>query len=243
MTTEHPIPGPLRDFVGYGRRTPRVYWPNGAAVALNFAINQEEGSEYSKGDGDKRHETMAEIPYAMPAEYRDLDVESVFEYGSRAGIWRLLRLFDEYGIKITILACALAVERNPETGNWFRETGHEPCSHGWRWEEPWLLSRDEEREHIRLAVESLEKTCGERPVGWFCRYGPSINTRELLAEEGGFLYDSDAFNDDLPFFTEVNGKRHLVLPYTHVYNDGRYVLAPGYWAGPVKLNETVGRRI
>ena len=222
------IKGPQRDLVGYGRHAPKVRWPNGASLALNLAVNVEEGSEYSKAEGDDRHESLAEIPYTMPTEYRDLDVESVFEYGSRAGVWRLLRLFDEYGIKTTIYACAVALERNPEVGPWIREAGHEPCSHGWRWEEPWLLSREEEREHMQWAIESIERTCGKRPVGWFCRYGPSVNTRELLVDEGGFLYDSDAFNDDLPYFTEVRGKRHLVIPYTHVHNDGRYVLGPGF---------------
>lgn len=220
--------GPNRDLVGYGPRPPKVYWPEGRAVAVNIVVNQEEGSEYSFGDGDDRHEVMAEIPYTMPAGYRDLDVESVFEYGSRAGFWRLFRLFREYKIQSTVYACALAVERNPETGTWIREGGHEVCCHGWRWEEPWLLSREEEREHMLMAIASLQRTCGERPVGWFCRYAPSVNTRELLVEEGGFLYDSDAFNDDLPYFTTVNGKEHLIIPYTHVQNDGRYVLSPGY---------------
>jgi peptidoglycan/xylan/chitin deacetylase (PgdA/CDA1 family) len=222
------IPGPKREFVGYGRRQPKVVWPNEATVALNLVVNYEEGSEFSKPAGDGRNEGLAEIPYVMPPEYRDLCAESVYEYGSRAGIWRLMRLFDEYGIKVTFYACAVALERNPEVGAWLREAGHEPCSHGWRWSEHWLFDREEERRQMQWAIESIEKTCGERPLGWYCRYGPSVNTRELVVEEGGFVYDADAYNDDLPYFTEVLGKRHLIVPYTLTYNDGRYVLPQGY---------------
>jgi peptidoglycan/xylan/chitin deacetylase (PgdA/CDA1 family) len=116
-------------------------------------------------------------------------------------------------------------------GQWLQEAGHEPCSHGWRWSEHWLFDREQERQHMQWAIETIEKTCGERPLGWYCRYGPSVNTRELVVEEGGFVYDADAYNDDLPYFTEVKGKRHLVVPYTLTYNDGRYVLAQGY-SGP-----------
>ena len=167
----------------------------------------------------------------MDPQYRDLCAESVYEYGSRAGIWRLMRLFDEYDVKVTFYACAVALERNPEVGQWVQEAGHEPCSHGWRWSEHWLFDREQEREHMQWAIESIERTCGERPLGWYCRYGPSVNTRELVVEEGGFVYDADAYNDDLPYFTEVKGQRHLVVPYTLTYNDGRYVLAQGY-SGP-----------
>lgn len=223
------VPGGRRDFVGYGRNPPRVRWPGDARVALNFVINYEEGSESSHPAGDGRNEAgLAEIPYAMGREYRDLAAESVYEYGSRAGIWRLQRLFDRYDFKVTFFAAAVALERNPEVGAWIRERGHEPCSHGWRWEEVWRLSREQERDHIRWAVDSIAKTCGERPRGWYCRYGPSVHTRELLVEEGGFEYDSDAYNDDLPYFTEVGGKRHLVVPYSLTYNDAKFSMPPGY---------------
>jgi len=158
----------------------------------------------------------------MPSEYRDLAAESVYEYGARAGNWRLMRLFDEFGVKTTYFACAAALERNPEVGEWIRESGHEPCSHGWRWEEHWLLDRETERQHIAWAVELIEKTCGVRPLGWYCRYGPSVNTRELLVEEGGFLYDSDAYNDELPYWKTVKGKTHLIVPYSLTNNDGKY---------------------
>jgi peptidoglycan/xylan/chitin deacetylase (PgdA/CDA1 family) len=224
------VPGPRRHFPGYGRHQPNVVWPNEAKVAVNLVVNYEEGSEYSKPAGDGRNEGLAEIPYVMDPEYRDLCAESVYEYGSRAGIWRLMRLFDEYDVKVTFYACAVALERNPEVGQWVQEAGHEPCSHGWRWSEHWLFDREQERQHMQWAIESIERTCGERPLGWYCRYGPSVNTRELVVEEGGFVYDADAYNDDLPYFTEVLGKRHLVVPYTLTYNDGRYVLPQGYSA-------------
>lgn len=222
------VPGPRRDLIGYGRHRPRVRWPDGARVALSLVLNWEEGSEQSLPAGDGRNEGLAEIPYALDPDVRDLNVESVYEYGSRAGIWRLQRMIDSFGVPITLFGSALAYESNPAVGAWVREAGHEPCSHGLRWDEPWTFTREQEAERIRQAIASIERTCGERPRGWYCRYGPSVNTRELLVEEGGFAYDSDAYNDDLPYYTEVNGSRHLVVPYTLVYNDVRYVLPPGY---------------
>ncbi|HBY92344.1 MAG TPA: allantoinase [Chloroflexi bacterium] len=221
-------PGTERDFVGYGRHIPRARWPNNARLAISLVVNYEEGSEYNIPDGDGRNEGYGEIAYAMRPDVRDLSTESIYEYGSRAGIWRLLRLFAEYDVKATFFACALALERNPAVGEAIQEYGHEPCSHGWRWDEPWEMSVEEERERIHKAVASIEKSCGVRPYGWYTRYGPGIHTRELLVEEGGFLYDSNAYNDDLPYFVRVGEKRHLVLPYTHTYNDGRFVLSPGY---------------
>ena len=235
------VPGPRREFPGYGRHVPKVVWPNDAKLVVSLCINQEEGSEYSIAAGDGRNEGLAEIPYVMPAEYRDLAAESVYEYGSRAGVFRLMRLFDEYAIDTTWFAAAVAIERNPEVGQWIQETGRvEVCSHGWRWTESWLMSREEEAEQIRWAIESFKQTCGQRPVGWYYRYGPSVNTRELLVEEGGFLYDSDAYNDDLPYFTQVKGKRHLVIPYSFVYNDGRFVLPQGF-SSPTDFVDLVKR--
>lgn len=225
------VPGPRRKYVGYGRNAPRVVWPEGARVAVSIVLNYEEGSEYSKAAGDGRNEGLAEIPYAMDPAYRDLAVESVYEYGSRAGVWRLQRLFDALDIKVTFFAAAVALERNPEVAAWLREAGHEPCSHGWRWEEVWTLSREEEKAHLEAAIKSIEETCGARPLGWYCRYGPSVHTRELLVEEGGFVYDSDAYNDDLPYYVEVKGIQHLVIPYSFTYNDARFVLPQGH-SGP-----------
>ena len=232
------LPGPRRDFIGYGRYPPRVVWPESAKVALQLVVNYEEGSEFSKPAGDARNEDFSEIAYSpIAADERDLGVESVYEYGSRAGIWRLLRIFDEYQVKVTFFAAAVAIERNPGVGQWIQESQHEPCSHGWRWTEHWRLSREQERQHIGWAIESFIRTCGQRPLGWYCRYAPSANTRELLVEEGGFVYDSDAYNDDLPYFTAVKGKRHLIVPYSLTYNDARFVQSPGY-ASPNDFFET-----
>ena len=234
------VPGPVRDFVGYGRWVPKVRWPNDARVAVSIVLNYEEGSEYSHPNGDGRNDGLTEIIYAMDERYRDLCAESIFEYGSRAGVWRLERLFTEFKIPITFYACAVALERNREVGAWLKEAGHEPCSHGWRWEEVWRLSREEEADHIHRAIASITETCGSRPVGWYCRYGPSVNTRELLVEEGGFLYDSDAYNDDLPYYVDVKGKRQLVIPYSITYNDAKFGITPSY-GSPADFLDNVRR--
>ena len=218
-----PEVGPLRDLIGYGREAPRARWPGGARVAVSLVVNYEEGSERSFAHGDGRNEGLGELSRSVDPDFRDLATESVYEYGSRAGIHRLLRLFDRYGVQCTFFAAAVALEKNPEVAAWLREAGHEPCSHGLRWAEQWHWTRSEEREQIRLAIESFERTCGERPVGWYCRWMPSVHTRELLVEEGGFLYASDAYNDDLPYYVDVNGRWHLVLPYSLTYNDVRFV--------------------
>jgi allantoinase len=219
------IPGPPRDLVGYNGRPPRVVWPDGARVAVSIVLNYEEGSERAVGDGDPDGELGgAEVSLtARPPGKRDLAMETMYEYGSRAGFWRLLDILDAYRVRCTVFACAVALERNRDAARAITARGHEPCSHGYRWEDVTLLSRAEEREHIRLAVQSIAATTGQRPLGWYCRYGPSVHTRELVVEEGGFLYDSDAYNDDLPYWTTVNGTRHLVIPYTLDANDYKFV--------------------
>jgi peptidoglycan/xylan/chitin deacetylase (PgdA/CDA1 family) len=218
------IPGPVRDMVGYNGNPPKVTWPDNARIAISLVVNYEEGSELSVGDGDKTNDRMLTEAswYPWPAGERDLAAESMYEYGSRAGFWRLMDIFDEYDVKCTFYACAVALERNRDAAKLMRERGHDVISHGWRWEDHTLLTREEEREHIRMAIESIKETTGERPIGWYCRYGPSVNTRELLVEEGGFLYDSDAYNDDLPYWTMVNGVKHLVVPYDIVANDAGF---------------------
>lgn len=223
---------PERDLVGYGDTPPQGTWPNGARLAINIVVNYEEGSERSFAMGDPDQESMTEWgSYVIPPDTRNLAMESMYEYGSRVGIWRILDILRDTGVPATIFACAVALEKNPAVARRAVADGHEFCSHGYRWEEVFRLSEDEEREHIRLAIESITKTTGKRPVGWYCRYGPSARTRRLLVEEGGFIYDSDAYNDDVPYFTEVQGKRHLVVPYTTDNNDFRFWLSPGLNSG------------
>jgi allantoinase len=217
------VSGGGRDYVGYGAEPPRVRWPGGARLALNVALNYEEGSERSFTE-DGVNESLGEIgrPVAPPA--RDMATESVYEYGSRAGVFRVLRIMDEFGMPLTMFAAAVALERNPGVCAWIRRAGHDVCGHGHRWSEDWTAGRDEERARIARAVESITRTCGRRPSGWYNRWMPSEHTRELLAEEGGFAYDSNAYNDDLPYWVRVAGRAHLVVPYTLTCNDSRYAV-------------------
>ena len=212
-----------RDFVGYGQRPPHPRWPDGARLALNLVINYEEGSEPSVPDGDAETETGLTEGGAGNVSGRDLAAESMFEYGSRVGYWRLARAFAERDLPATIMACALALERNPEVCQHIRTSRFDVCAHGWRWERHATLSEDVERDRIARTVSSLERTIGARPLGWYCRYGPSLNTRRLIVEEGGFLYDSDAYNDELPYWVEVGVRRHLVVPYSLVNNDAKFM--------------------
>jgi len=218
------VPSLDRDFVGYGANPPDPRWPGGARLAVNFVLNYEEGSEPSIADQDGFSEVgLTEVPGSpVPHGGRDLAAESMFEYGSRVGFWRLQRLFSERRLPMTIYACALALERNPNAAAAIRATGHDVCCHGWRWVEHFRLSEAEEREHIRRAVESLVRTIGTRPLGWYCRYGPSVNTRRLLMQEGGFLYDSDSYNDELPYYVLAEGQPQLVVPYTLTNNDTKW---------------------
>lgn len=224
-----PKEGPDRDFVGYGRHVPQVTWPGGARVAVSLCLNYEEGSERSYPAGDATNDASGENTRVFPPGFRNLATESIFEFGSRAGVQRLLRMFDDLDVKCTVFAAAVALKLNREVCDWMVESGHEMCSHGWRWSEQWTMTREEERERIRWAIDLFEEVCGQRPSGWYSRYGPSINTRELLVEEG-FLYDSDAYNDELPYFAKVKDKQHLVIPYSMIYNDGRY--QSGQFGGP-----------
>lgn len=221
-----------RDLIGYGAHPPNPLWPGQARIAVNFVLNFEEGSEPSIGDGDPASEAGL-TEYGGPSPVlagRDLAAEGMFGYGSRVGFWRIMRLFAERGLPMTVFGCALALERHPPAAAAIRDAGHDLCCHGWRWEKHFELSEDVERERIRRAVASLTATMGERPLGWYCRSGPSVNTRRLLVEEGGFLYDSDAYDDDLPYWTRVGDRPHLVVPYSLSTNDakfGRGVFATG----------------
>ena len=180
------VAGPKRDFVGYGRHVPKVRWPNDARVAISIVLNYEEGSEYSHANGDGRNDGLTEVIYAMDPKYRDLCAESVFEYGSRAGVWRLERLFTELKIPITFYAARWRSSATAKSPLGSRKPVTSPAATAGAGRKSWLLSRsEEEAEHIRRAIDSIKETCGERPSGWYCRYGPSVNTRELLVEEGG----------------------------------------------------------
>jgi peptidoglycan/xylan/chitin deacetylase (PgdA/CDA1 family) len=218
------LPDYPRDLIGYANNPPDPKWPNKARLAVNFVINYEEGSEYSIPDGDGFSEaSLTESPSStIPHGTRDLAAETLFEYGSRVGFWRLLRLFKERDFPVTLFACALALERNPKVVEAVKTSNLDICCHGWRWIEHYKLTEDKEREHIHLAIKSLTKMFGERPFGWYCRTGPSVNTRRLLVEEGGFLYDSDAYNDELPYWQTVDGKPHLVVPYSLTTNDSKF---------------------
>jgi len=213
-----PLP---RDFIGYGRIPPKIRWPKGARLAVTFAINYEAGGERSIAFGDEGAETFGEFPsYGTPPK-RDLCIESIFEYETRVAIWRILRTFEKYGVNTTFFATAKTLETNPEAARAIVDSGHEVCSHGYRWIEHFTLTRDEERDAIHKAIASIENTTGHRPLGWYCRE-PSENTIELLVEEGGFLYDSDVYNDDIPYYVEVGGKKFLLIPYTPDVNDFHY---------------------
>jgi peptidoglycan/xylan/chitin deacetylase (PgdA/CDA1 family) len=228
-----------RDLVGYGRVPPVFAWPDDARVVVNLILVYEEGSEYSVLWGDERNDGWGEYsdPGVQPPQ-RDKGTESHYEYGSRAGVWRLARIFEAAGVPVTVSAAAVALELNPSVAAWMREHEHDLLGHGWRWIEHWTLSREQEREQIRRAVETYERVLGVRPVGWNCRGWPSENTRELLAEIGGFLYDSDSSADDVPFYERSLGAPFLVIPYSKTYNDSRFLMNPGF-ASPRDFLDTL----
>jgi len=221
-----------RDLIGYANKRPDAQWPNKARVAINIVLNYEEGSEYSIPDGDPNSENqLLEATPSMPPGVRDLNAESVYEFGSRVGFWRILRILEEYKLPATMFGCALALERNPEAVAAIKAAGYDVCSHGWRWIKHWLLDEATERDHIKRAVASLKASFGERPLGWYCRTGPSVNTRKLLLEEGGFVYDSDSYADELPYWNREYGKPHLVIPYSIDTNDTKFANPAGFGNG------------
>jgi peptidoglycan/xylan/chitin deacetylase (PgdA/CDA1 family) len=225
------IPEPVRarELVGYGRTPPEFSWPDDARVVINLVLVYEEGSEYSVLWGDDRNDGWGE--YADPGvqpPHRDPGTESHYEYGSRAGVWRLARIFDAAGVPVTVSAAAVALELNPGVAAWMRERGHDLMGHGWRWVEPWTMSREHEREQIARAVETYERVLGSPPPGWNSRSWPSENTRELLLEQGGFVYHSDGYADDVPYYDRVGGTPFLVVPYSKTYNDSRFLMNPGF---------------
>jgi len=223
---DSPVDGPPRELVGYGEHPPQIRWGGNAKVAVQIVVNYEEGSEKTFAMGDNENDTLYELPFAVEGQ-RDLAVESMYEYGARAGVWRLFRVFDNAQIPVTFFASAVALERNPLVAAKLAKRGDEAAGHGYRWSNHFEMTRDQEREAIKLAIASIEETTGTRPVGWYCRE-MSVNTRELLVEEAGFQYDSDCYNDDLPYWTLVSGQPHLVVPYSLVVNDARYIVGTGF---------------
>ncbi|MCG9664883.1 allantoinase PuuE [Vibrio mediterranei] len=221
-----------RNLIGYGANPPHPKWPNNARIAVSFVLNYEEGGERCLLHGDDESESfLSEIPGAMPIKgERHISMESIYEYGSRAGVWRVLRLFEQYDIPLTIFAVAMAVERYPEVAMAMKEAGHEICSHGYRWIDYQYTDESQERDHMIKAIEIIKQVTGERPLGWYTgRTGP--NTRRIVAEEGGFLYDSDAYDDDLPYWHTEVGRPQLVIPYTLDVNDMRFATAQGFNSG------------
>jgi len=213
---------PPRDFVGYGRNPPHPQWPGGARIALNFNLNVEAGGERSLLEGDKSSESiLSDIGYPAYDGARSLMVESSFEYGPRVGCWRLLRIFKKFDVKISVLAVVRGLQRYPDLAAAFVEDGHEIVSHGWRWIDYTTISEREERKHIALATEGLAALAGSAPVGWFGGR-PSVNTRRLVVEQGGYLYDRDYLGDELPFWVDVGERQHLVVPYSYDTNDNRF---------------------
>ena len=210
-----------RDFWGYGRDKPRVEWRGGARVAVSVVVNFEEGAELAISDGDDRNEAIYEVEHRLDG-LPDPCIDSHFEYGARAGWWRVMDLLDAHGVKATVSACGRAVERTPAFAQDAVARGHEVSAHGWRWESHAGMEEAAERERIALTLAAIAKATGQRPVGWHTRSAPSVNTRRLLIEEGGFLYDSDAYNDDLPRTFQTGPRPYVVLPYAFDTNDMQY---------------------
>ncbi len=221
-----------RDLIGYGRQRPKADWPGGARLALSFVLNYEEGGERNVMDGDTHSEKRL-VPDLLgePAiDRRHFQVEELFEYGSRAGFWRILKVFGERKAPFTSWAVGLALARNPEAGVAMTEAGHEVASHGWRWIDCSNMPEEQERQDIRRAVQAITQITGIPPLGWYAsRFSP--NTRRLLAEETDILYDSDSYNDDLPYWTSVAGRSRLIIPYALDTNDFKFALSSGWTSG------------
>jgi allantoinase len=231
MSTNYP-----RDLSGYGQHPPQARWPGGARVALQFVLNFEEGGENSVLHGDAGSEQFLSEMASPPAfAARHLSMESIYEYGSRVGVWRILREFEQRGWPLTVFGVSMALQRCPDVTAAFVELGHEIACHGWRWIHYQNVDEATEREHLRVGMEIIEKLTGQRALGWYTGRD-SPNTRRLAADHGGFEYDSDYYGDDLPFWLSVkksDGSRapHLVVPYTLDCNDMRFALPQGYSHG------------
>lgn len=222
-----------RDLIGYGRTPPHPQWPGSARIAVQFVLNYEEGAENCVLHGDTASEQfLSEIIGAAPFAARHMSMESIYEYGSRAGVWRILREFESRQLPLTVFGVAMALQRHPELTRAFVELGHEIACHGWRWIHYQSVDEHTEREHMQVAVDLIRDLTGAAPQGWYTGRD-SPNTRRLVVEHGGFAYDADYYGDDLPFWTTVrcsdgNAKPHLVVPYTLDANDMRFASAQGF---------------
>ena len=228
-----------RNMSGYGQNSIHPNWPNKARIAVQFVLNYEEGGENSILHGDKASEAfLSEIVGAKPYEgVRHMSMESIYEYGSRAGVWRILRLFKEFDVPITIFAVALAIARNRELADYLVDQNYDICAHGFRWIDYQYVDEKTEREHIKDCISVLTEYLGKRPVGWYTGRN-SPNTRRLVMEEGGFLYDSDTYDDDLPYWVDEleSNNKHLVIPYTLDVNDMRFASPQGFNSGDQFFN-------
>ena len=220
-----------RNMIGYGSKNIKIIWPNNARLALQIVLNYEEGSENCILHGDKFSETfLSEIIGAQPIKDRHINMESFYEYGSRRGFWRLHKLFSEKKIPITIFGVAMALERNPDVCKAIMNGNYEVASHGWRWIDYQNIKKTVEKKHMKLAIKTIKKIFGKRPLGWYTgRCSP--NTRDLVIKEGGFLYDSDSYSDDLPYWECRKNKKQLIIPYTLDNNDMRFATNQGFNSG------------
>jgi len=227
MTEHYP-----RDLAGYGPNPPDARWPGDARLALQVVLNYEEGGENCVLHGDSSSEAfLSEIVGADAREgVRHMSMESIYEYGSRVGVWRLKRLFDQYSVPVTVFAVGMAVERYPGPVQALHQAGHEICSHGYRWIDYQYVDEAIEREHIQRSIAAIEDAVGERPLGWYTGRS-SPNTRRLVVEAGGFLYDADDYSDDLPYWNLDFGRPHLIIPYTLDVNDMRFATSQGFNSG------------
>ena len=220
-----------RDLIGYGASPPNPSWPGGAKLAVQFVINYEEGAENSVLHGDESSETfLSEIIGANAYPARHMSMESMYEYGSRAGFWRLERLFRDFSMPVTVFGVAMALQRNPAAVEAMVSNDWEIASHGYRWIDHQFMALDDERAQIQRAIEVHTAVTGSRPLGWYTGRD-SPNTRDLVIEAGGFLYDSDSYADDLPYWVPGAGEPHLVVPYTLDANDMRFATAQGFNSG------------
>ena len=217
--------------IGYGSKKFRIEWPNKARLALQIVLNYEEGAENSILNGDKYSETfLSEIIGAKPVKGRHINMESLYEYGSRRGFWRLHELFQKKKIPITIFGVGMALEKNPDVCRAIKKANYEVASHGWRWIDYQNIKKTVEKKHMKLAIDKIKRIFGKRPLGWYTgRCSP--NTRDLVFEEGGFLYDSDSYSDDLPYWEVRNKKKLLIIPYTLDNNDMRFATNQGFNTG------------